>query len=561
MRPTFLSDFIVALGFVYKFVNTAHCRQILDRRSLDSTTSSKPNMSLFIYNSSFIGIDGNRYFCLFDDAMISMRFAWNFSHGYGLVWNPGEYIQGYTNLLMVLIMSFVNLVFDDKSTAVLFIQILGMAFMLSIAYITMKIADYITKDEKYQNQVLIRVISLFLTLFYYPLAYWSLMGMETGLLSLLLLLGIFFAFTYIEKRALKSLFFTAVFLGLAFLTRNESIIFAFLIGSYVIGEVFKMRAVLKILWLLLAATGLYIIFVIGQLAFQYLYYGELLPNTYTLKLTGMPLFERIKNGVGFVKPYLSVTTFILLLPIIDLVFDFREKKLLLISIMFSSIGYQVYVGGDPWNYWRIMAPVMPLIFILFISAINAIVLAISQPFNAYFLRNPIFPRKFTSEALVIMLALIGLLLVNARFLPEALFLIKPYTVESNKINVNTAIALNELTTSDSSVGVYWAGSIPYFTNRKAIDFLGKSDRYIAKLPPDLSGKISWNGMKSVPGHNKYDLKYSIKDLEPTYVQGFKWGVQDLSEFAEKRYANIEYAGVSLFLLKESPTVLWNKVIN
>ncbi len=45
MRPTFLSDFIVALGFVYKFVNTAHCRQILDRRSLDSTTSSKPNMS------------------------------------------------------------------------------------------------------------------------------------------------------------------------------------------------------------------------------------------------------------------------------------------------------------------------------------------------------------------------------------------------------------------------------------------------------------------------------------------------------------------------------------
>jgi hypothetical protein len=26
MRPTFLSDFIVALGFVYEFVNTAHCR-------------------------------------------------------------------------------------------------------------------------------------------------------------------------------------------------------------------------------------------------------------------------------------------------------------------------------------------------------------------------------------------------------------------------------------------------------------------------------------------------------------------------------------------------------
>jgi hypothetical protein len=48
--------------------------------------------SLFIYESSFVGIDGKRYFCLFDDAMISMRYAWNLSHGFGLVWNPGEYV-------------------------------------------------------------------------------------------------------------------------------------------------------------------------------------------------------------------------------------------------------------------------------------------------------------------------------------------------------------------------------------------------------------------------------------------------------------------------------------
>ena len=42
--------------------------------------------SLFVYRSSVVGIDGGRYFALFDDAMISMRYAWNFSHGYGLVW-------------------------------------------------------------------------------------------------------------------------------------------------------------------------------------------------------------------------------------------------------------------------------------------------------------------------------------------------------------------------------------------------------------------------------------------------------------------------------------------
>src|SRR5689334_16064657 len=64
----------------------------------------------FIYESSFITVDRYRSYSLFDDAMISMRYAWNFSHGLGLVWNPGDFVQGYTNLLTVLIMSLVTFV-------------------------------------------------------------------------------------------------------------------------------------------------------------------------------------------------------------------------------------------------------------------------------------------------------------------------------------------------------------------------------------------------------------------------------------------------------------------
>jgi hypothetical protein len=287
----------------------------------------------------------------------------------------------------------------------------------------------------------------------------------------------------------------------------------------------------------------------------------MLPNTYTLKLTGMPLLARIINGVGFVKPFLTISAFILVLSSMEVVFDFQMRKLLLISIVFSAIGYQVYVGGDPWNYWRIMSPSTPLLTVLFISTANAIVLAISstQAFRVYFLRNPILPEKYIPQILVVSLVLIGLLSANVRFLPEISLLRKPYTAEANQRNVNTAIVLSQLTTSDATVGVYWAGSIPYFTGRKSIDFLGKSDRYIAQLPPDVSGSVAWNGMNSVPGHNKYDLNYSIKTLEPTYVQGFRWGAQDLSQWAETKYIKVEYDGVSLFLLKDSPAVLWNKI--
>lgn len=514
----------------------------------------------FIYRSSFIAVDGKRYFCLFDDAMISMRYAWNFSHGLGLVWNPEEIIQGYTNLLMTLLMSFATLVFD-KSTAALFIQILGAGFMLGIAYLSMKISDQIVQNENYQRQALVRVLSFFCALSYYPLVYWSLMGMETGLLTLLLLLGILSAFNYTRSKNPTFLPLMAGCLGLAYLTRNDSIIFAILIWSYIAWETSTPKANRKSLWQLLAAISLYFLFVIGQLVFQYLYYGELLPNTYTLKLTGMPLLARIRDGAGFVTPFLIVTAFILILSAGDLIFDFRKRKLLLLSIVFSAIGYQVYVGGDPWNYWRIMSPSMPLAFILFISAIDVIVLAISstQAFGVYFLRNPIFPRKYIAEVLVTSLTLIGLLSANERFLPEISLLRKPYQAEANQMNVNTAIVLSQLTTSDASVGVFWAGSIPYFTGRKAIDFLGKSDRYIAQRSPDVSGTVGWSGMRSVPGHNKYDLHYSIQTLEPTYVQGFEWGTQDLSQWAHTRYVKVEYNGVSLFLLKDSPAVLWNKI--
>ena len=49
-------------------------------------------------------------FSLFDDAMVSMRYAQNLARGAGLVWNPGEApIEGYTNPLWTLWMSVVHL--------------------------------------------------------------------------------------------------------------------------------------------------------------------------------------------------------------------------------------------------------------------------------------------------------------------------------------------------------------------------------------------------------------------------------------------------------------------
>src|SRR5512134_1874671 len=93
----------------------------------------------FMLESSVVAIDGQRYFGMFDDAMISMRYAWNFSHGQGLVWNPGERIEGYTNLLWTLVMSVFTGVLD-KVSAVLAMQILGVLIVLACAWMSWKLA-------------------------------------------------------------------------------------------------------------------------------------------------------------------------------------------------------------------------------------------------------------------------------------------------------------------------------------------------------------------------------------------------------------------------------------
>ncbi|MEZ4824399.1 MAG: hypothetical protein R2942_19210 [Ignavibacteria bacterium] len=72
----------------------------------------------------FIVICTNNKF-IQDDAFISFRYVQNFVDGNGLVFNIGERVEGYANLLWVLILSvFVKMNFDISNTA----QMMSLAF-------------------------------------------------------------------------------------------------------------------------------------------------------------------------------------------------------------------------------------------------------------------------------------------------------------------------------------------------------------------------------------------------------------------------------------------------
>ena len=116
----------------------------------------------YILATSFV-IDGTRYYVLFDDAMISMRYAYNLAHGNGLVWNIGERVQGFTNPLWVFYMALLHLLPLPPAQMSLPVQITGAALLAANLYFVRRIVEHFTGD------LLAMLAAVAFTAFYAPL--------------------------------------------------------------------------------------------------------------------------------------------------------------------------------------------------------------------------------------------------------------------------------------------------------------------------------------------------------------------------------------------------------
>jgi hypothetical protein len=113
-------------------------------------------------------------------------------------------------------------------------------------------------------------------------------------------------------------------------------------------------------------------------------------------------------------------------------------------------------------------------------------------------------------------------------------------------------ALNEVTKQEAVIATVWAGAPAYYSRRKMIDLLGKSDRVIAGRPP--KGELH-------PGHNKWDYLYSIGELRPDVVfQLWRHTDEDLKLLQSWGYVlrcNNKVGAV--YYLSQSDQVNWEKL--
>jgi len=475
----------------------------------------------FIARSSFVIqlVEPHRYFCLFDDAMISMRYAHNLVLGHGLVWNPGEAVEGYSDPLWVIVMAGAigALGADD---AVLAMQLVGLVLAAGLIPVLARIAARMAPVLGVTAPATLAATAIALGALYYPLLYWSLMGLEVGAIALVLAVATAVA---VERRPAGALVGPAA-ATLAYFLHPDAVL-AFV--PLLVAHAYEARADRRFRARLIAALALAALLVIGHAVWRWSYYGAWLPNTYPLKMTGIGLGERLSNGVVFTSLFVREVAPVIALALVAWLARPGRIAQLLGGPFLVLLAYQVWIGGDGWPYWRFLAPAMPLLGVLAAAggARAAVAAAAAAGKRAQ-------PRVIAAW---IGLAAAAFVSANARFAGEIAGVEPPFQADRNKDSVQRALALSRVLRPEATIAVFYAGAVPYLTGMRAIDVLGKMDPYVSHLPQTVGPALHAFGMSTLPGHNKFDLVHSIEDTQPDYVERFNWGGASIVDWAQAHY--------------------------
>jgi hypothetical protein len=498
----------------------------------------------FIFRSSF-EINHTRYYSLFDDDMISMRYAYNLAHGYGMVWNPGgARVLGFTNLLWVLFMSFFHLLPISAAKVALCIQSSGALFLLLNLLVVGAICDELAPRDRP-----LAVTAMILTAFYGPLNNWALQGTEVSILTLTVSASIWLALITIRSEAYSIPLY--ILLGLSTLVRADMLIFsaALLLGITAM-QFHRWRSHLIVGGAIIAA------FVFLQGALNYSYYGNMLPNTYYLKMTGFPLSLRLRRGL--------IVAGLFLIPWVPLVVASGVSGLgklpgrawLLLTVTAAQVGYSIWVGGDAWEWYggsnRYISIVMPLVLVL--SAVAMVKLASRIRGNVTAKAGGLASSMGLAAITVIFIALINMSHFRNNFLLE-----RPIQTQENEAMVRQALLLRNLTDEHAVVAVVWAGAGPYFAGREAVDLLGKNDPKIAREKMRFEPALMKRSLGFWPGHLKWDYGYSIGKLKPDIVLQL-WALKASQIPSLTRdYLPTEVGGFTWYVRRDSPHFLWAKL--
>lgn len=294
-----------------------------------------------------------RYDIVQDDAYISLVYSKNLVAGEGLVFNPGERVEGYTNFLWVLLLALPHALGLDAVAAT---RVLGVLAALALLWLSRQLAGAVSSRPR---DPLLWAAPLWLGACG-SLAFWSLSGMETTLFALLVAGG---TLRYLRRSATRDIAFdaaTGLLFGLAALTRPEGWMFGGLTGLHQCAVLLARRRPLSDLWHLWPGAAGFALLVLPHLAFRWSYYGHPLPNTFYAK-TGLSL-TYLDHGLRYTGKFLldygwAGLSLVLLAALLTRRRT-RPRVSYLVLLVAANLTYVTFVGGDTMAENRLYLPVI-----------------------------------------------------------------------------------------------------------------------------------------------------------------------------------------------------------
>lgn len=466
------------------------------------------------------------YFCALgadavDDAYISFRYAQNARRGYGLVFNPGERVEGFTNFLWTALTIPLEAAQVDTGRASM---LLGALCGLATIWLVVRFAQTAGAPRG------VGWLAAFLLAADGSFVLWAVSGLETPLFTFLIFAGALF---YIREqdeqpstndepapfvlRLGASLARSGIFFALAALTRPEGLfVCALTVAHQAAWRILTERRlwVARDLARILAFAALFAPYWLARWG----YYKSFLPNTFHAKVAAAGPAAQIERGWKHLAQFIGVHLgwLIALPPIIALLSAVRSavsgRRLFWITYFAALIipysAYIVYVGGD-WSVGRFFAPLLPFFYLLCAMGLKE--------------ARQIIPARAPRIEWFAAACLVGAIFFASSFNGEYGIYIRSFEAgRATQARVTMGRWLKAHAPRGTLIAVDAAGQVPYFSELPAIDMFGINDLHIGRLQVATLGQ-------GTPGHEKFDLIYVIL-RQPEYVIIFGTLLDSVKEY-------------------------------
>lgn len=405
-----------------------------------------------------------------DDDFICYRYARNLLAGDGLVFQPGELIEGFTNPLWVLLLAGALKLGIEPT---FFSQVIG---LLAAAVAAWAVGDtWRTRHgESYLSPALL-VAAL------PPMAWHAITGLGTTLLAMLL--ALWFRAWDRAREEDRSPWAAGVWLALACLLRQEAALFALV---FLAGGRRRLPALLP-----LVTLG-------GWTAFRWFTYGQLLPMPWHAKK--LPLLADWSYGLHYVGASTltcGIAALALLAPAARPAWRGLGAAVLLHTL------YVLHVGGDFMALARFHVPVLPLAVLAAASALRERVPRALLPaglllaLGVQWVQVPWSDETAQEHPLVLEQAR------RFRFLDHAGF-------EERWERVGRL--LGERCPPETLVATSPIGAIGWYSRLPLIDILGLTNSSSLGVEPDLE-------LVGVKGHHRFDADWILERRPDLVVLG------------------------------------------